>query len=203
MKHIRFNQTAVAPSKIVCVGRNYVAHIEELENEIPEQMVLFCKPNSAIGETFRYFSPKTRFEGEICMLMAEEAKVAGVGFGFDLTHADIQHYLKAKGLPWERAKAFDGSALFSRFVEAPQDLSQLRFRLLHNGRPVQQGDTRMMIYKPHTIIEEIGSFMTLEKGDIVMTGTPEGVDTYERGDRFDVTLFNGEEPLLQESWRVE
>lgn len=202
MKTIRFDDSTVTPSKIVCVGRNYVAHIEELGNERAEEMVLFCKPNSAVSDTLRYFSAQTRFEGEICLLMAEAGRIAGVGFGFDLTHADIQNRLKTKGLPWERAKAFDGSAVFSTFVEAPEDLSSLHFRLLHNGIPAQEGSVGLMLYKPRQIIDEIATFMTLEAGDIIMTGTPKGVGGYERGDRFDVTLFHARKPLLQHSWSV-
>ncbi len=203
MKSILIDHARRVPSKIVCVGRNYVEHIKELGNEKPERMVLFCKPNSAIDETFRYFSPHTRFEGEISLLMGEANRIEGVGFGFDLTHADIQNYLKKKGLPWERAKAFDGSAIFSRFVKAPQDLSSLGFTLLLNETVVQQADVALMIYKPREIIDEIASFMSLEKGDIVMTGTPKGVGTYERGDRFEAILYDGKKPLLKQKWSVQ
>ena len=201
MQTVTFQDRIVTPSKIVCVGRNYVEHIEELGNEMPENMVLFNKPNSALSSTFRYFGPNTRFEGEICLLV-ENGDIAGVGFGFDLTHADIQNYLKSKGLPWERAKAFDGSAVFSRFTTAPKELKEIGFRLFRNGRPAQEAHYELMIYKPRKIIEEIGSFMTLEDGDIVMTGTPKGVSTYKKGDLFKVELFSAEETLLTESWRV-
>ena len=201
MHRVIFENHPVTPSKIVCVGRNYVEHIEELGNEMPEKMVLFCKPNSAISSEFRYFSPHTRFEGEICLLI-EKGSIAGIGFGFDLTHADIQNRLKTKGLPWERAKAFDGSAIFSPFVAAPKDLRDIGFRLWHNSTLAQEAHYDLMIYKPHEIIEEIGTFMTLEEGDIVMTGTPKGVSTYQRGDRFDVELFSDDRVLLKQTWRV-
>ncbi len=201
MQTVTFKNETLTPSKIVCVGRNYVEHIKELGNEVPENMVLFNKPNSAISRNFRYFSPQTRFEGELCLLI-ENGKIAGVGFGFDLTHADIQNYLKSKGLPWERAKAFDGSAVFSRFTAAPKELKEIGFRLFRNGRPAQEAHYELMIYKPRQIIDEIGSFMTLEDGDIVMTGTPKGVSTYKKGDLFEVELFCAEETLLTQSWRV-
>ncbi len=201
MKTIRYNDRIVTPSKIVCVGRNYVEHIEELGNEIPENMVIFNKPNSAISDTFRYFGEETRFEGEIALLIIQ-GEIAGIGFGFDLTHADIQNRLKSKGLPWERAKAFDGSAIFTPFVEAPSDLNGIGFRLFRNGELVQEARYDLMIHKPRAIIEEIGAFMTLEPGDIVMTGTPKGVSTYERGDHFEVELFSQDDILLKNDWSV-
>ena len=202
MKTIRYNDRIVTPSKIVCVGRNYVGHIEELGNEMPENMVLFCKPNSAVSEHLRRFSPHTRFEGELCLLMGEKGEIAGIGFGFDLTHADIQERLKSKGLPWERAKAFDGSAVFSPFVDAPAEFSGIGFRLLRNGEPVQEARYDLMIHKPLAIVDEIETFMTLEPGDIVMTGTPKGVSTYRGGDRFEVEIFDRNAILLKKSWSV-
>ena len=201
MKTVRFQNRTVMPSKILCVGRNYVEHIHELDNEIPEEMVLFCKPNSAISDTLRYFSRATRFEGEICLLMGEEG-IEGVGFGFDLTRANFQNRLKAKGLPWERAKAFDGSAVFSSFIPAPDSLNNFGFRLYRNDSLVQEAKTDLMIYKPDTILQEIQSFMTLYPGDIVMTGTPKGVGTYEPGDRFEAVLLDGGKELLKEEWIV-
>ena len=202
MQTVTFQNRTLTPSKILCVGRNYVAHIEELGNETPDEMVLFIKPNSAISPTLRYFTSHTRFEGEICLLMGEKGRVEGVGFGFDLTHAHIQNRLKAKGLPWERAKAFDGSAVFAPFVPAPADLSKLGFRLHHNGRLAQEAHTRLMIHKPSAILEEIATFVTPEPGDIVMTGTPAGVSTYGRGDLFGVELLNGDGILLQKEWTI-
>jgi len=189
----------ITPSKIVCVGRNYVAHIEELGNEMPEAMVLFCKPNSAVSDTLRYFGEATRFEGEIC-LMVREGRFAAVGFGLDLTRADIQQHLKEKGLPWERAKAFDGSAVFGTFVPMDVPLTSLSLRLYRNGALVQQGGAELMIYKPETIFREIASFMTLEDGDIVMTGTPAGVGNYARGDRFRGEILSDGRVLVASEW---
>ncbi|WP_456433759.1 fumarylacetoacetate hydrolase family protein [Nitratifractor sp.] len=199
MHTVTFGSRRVTPSKIVCVGRNYVAHIEELGNEMPDSMVLFNKPNSALTDTLRYFTPQTRFEGELCFLI-KGGRIAGVGFGFDLTHADVQNRLKAKGLPWERAKAFDGSAVMSPFVPFDGDWSGLGFTLRRNGAIVQEATCERMIYKPDAILAEIGTFMTLEDGDVVMSGTPEGVSTYEAGDRFEVVVYRGKEELLHHSW---
>ena len=202
MKSVQFENKTLIPSKIVCVGRNYVGHIKELGNEMTESMVLFCKPNSAISDNLCYFTPYTRFEGEICLLM-DQGRIEGIGFGFDLTHAHIQNTLKQKGLPWERAKAFDGSAIFSDFIEAPKALSNIGFRLWHNDTLAQEANYNFMIHKPETIVKEIQTFMTLERGDIIMTGTPKGVSTYKMGDRFRVELFDKDAILLEKEWRVD
>jgi len=154
MKSIRYNQIETVPSKVVCIGRNYVEHIEELGNEIPENMVVFNKPNSAISDTLHYFTEKTRFEGEICFLI-ENGSIAGVGFGLDLTHAGIQNRLKNKGLPWERAKVFDNSAVLSEFVPFSGDMHHLHMKLTVNDELVQFANYDLMIYKPDVMVEEI------------------------------------------------
>ena len=187
------------PSKVVCIGRNYVEHIEELGNEMPENMVIFNKPNSAVTETLRYFEPQTRFEGELCLLILK-GEIAGIGFGLDLTHAETQNRLKAKGLPWERAKAFDGAAVLSDFIPFEGSLEKIRFELFRNGRLAQHAHYDLMIYKPAEMLEEIRSFMTLEDGDIIMTGTPKGVSTYERNDRFEAVIYEGDREILRHGW---
>ncbi len=199
MNTITFSGRQIAPSKVVCVGRNYVEHIEELGNEMPENMVLFNKPNSAVTSTLKHFGPETRFEGELCLLI-EGGNIVGLGFGLDLTHADIQNRLKAKGLPWERAKAFDGAAVFGSFVPFDGPLEDVRFELYRNDALAQHADYHLMIYKPLEILDEIRSFMSLEDGDIVMTGTPKGVATYEKGDRFEAVIYNGEDEVLRTHW---
>jgi 2-keto-4-pentenoate hydratase/2-oxohepta-3-ene-1,7-dioic acid hydratase in catechol pathway len=199
MNRLRFGNREVTPSKVVCIGRNYVEHIEELGNEMPENMVIFNKPNSAVTDTLRWFGPETRFEGEICLLI-EGGRIAGLGFGLDLTHAHIQNRLKAKGLPWERAKAFDGAAVLSDFVPFDGDITQVRFELFRNDALAQHADYDLMIYKPAEMLKELRSFMTLEDGDIIMTGTPKGVSTYERGDRFRARVYEGETLLLETEW---
>lgn len=202
MKHIIFDQQKVIPSKIVCIGRNYVEHIKELNNEIPSDMVIFNKPNSSISDTLHYSDPDCRFEGELCLLI-KESKIAGLGLGLDLTHAALQNRLKHKGLPWERAKAFDGSAVLSAFVPFEGTLNDLHFELYHNHALLQHAHYDLMMYKPDEIIEEIQQFMTLEEYDIVMTGTPKGVGTYQKGDRFEMKLFHQDKLLLRSIWRVK
>ena len=189
------------PSKVVCIGRNYVEHIEELGNEMPESMVLFNKPNSAVTGELRYVNEACRFEGELCFLVAK-GRLYGVGFGLDLTKADVQNGLKAKGLPWERAKAFDGSAVLGGFVPLEVPLEALRMELWLNGKLQQHADYGLMIHKPEAMLEEIESFMTLEEGDVIMSGTPKGVATYRRGDCFVGRVYAGERLLLEAAWNA-
>lgn len=184
MNTVRVNGRPLSPAKIVCVGRNYVAHIAELGNSVPDEMVVFLKPNSAIGDVLLCAHGEAlHYEGEIC-LMVEKDEFTAAAFGLDLTKRALQQRLKAQGLPWERAKAFDGSALFSEFVPLPAGWQELSVELDINGVAVQRGTTGLMQYKPHAILAEIGTFMTLNDGDIVMTGTPKGVGLVHAGDEF-------------------
>ena len=192
----------LTPSKIVCVGRNYVEHIEELGNEIPEEMVVFIKPNSAISETLRATHQEPlHYEGEICFVV-ENGRFSAVGFGLDLTKRALQSKLKAKGLPWERAKAFDGAALFSDFVELIADTASLSLTLDIDGRRAQSGKTSMMLYKPETILAELKTFLTLNDGDIVMTGTPAGVGIIQAGDLFEGQVWAGGQPVASGRWQA-
>ncbi len=199
MKQITLNNKKITPSKVVCIGRNYVEHIEELSNETPDTMVVFNKPNSAITETLHFISDDTRFEGEICFLIQDE-KIAGIGFGLDLTKADIQNKLKQKGLPWERAKAFDGSAVLGNFVPFEGDVKQLRMELYINDKLVQFANYDLMIYKPLEMITEIQSFMSLEDGDIIMSGTPKGVGSFKKGDKFVGRVYCADNVLIESKW---
>lgn len=201
MKTVNYKNQKCEVSKVVCIGRNYVEHIEELGNEIPSSMVVFNKPNSALSDRLYYFSQACRFEGEICFLIRAN-KIAAVGFGLDLTHADIQNHLKSKGLPWERAKAFDNSAVLSDFVSIGEDLSSLQMKLYVNDILVQFATYDLMMYKPHTMLSEIQSFMTLEDNDIIMSGTPKGVGTYKIGDRFIGQVFSEGTLLVEKEWIV-
>jgi 2-keto-4-pentenoate hydratase/2-oxohepta-3-ene-1,7-dioic acid hydratase in catechol pathway len=201
MKSIKFNNRPVFPSKIICVGRNYVEHITELGNEVPSQMVLFNKPNSAISPKLHYISPDTRFEGELCFLIQDNA-IAGIGFGLDLTQANIQNELKSKRLPWERAKAFDASAVLSDFVAFDCDITQIRFDLYINRKLIQWGSYDLMIYKPDEILKEIQSYMSLEDGDIIMSGTPKGVANYQKGDIFVAKVYCANKVILEKCWVV-
>jgi 2-keto-4-pentenoate hydratase/2-oxohepta-3-ene-1,7-dioic acid hydratase in catechol pathway len=201
MQAVTVKGAAVTPSKIVCVGRNYVAHIEELGNDIPDDMVVFIKPNSAISTVLHSQAggEELHFEGEIVLLVAG-GKFAAVGFGLDLTRRELQSTLKKKGLPWERAKAFDGAALFSDFVALPPDIDQLALQLDIDGERAQAGGVALMIYRPTAILEELRKFTTLEDGDLVMTGTPEGVGPIHRGERFEGRILSGDKVLVSASW---
>lgn len=203
MNSVNFETEEITPSKVVCVGRNYVEHIKELNNEMPSQMVLFNKPNSAITNTLNYFSPTHRFEGEICFLI-KDGKINGVGFGLDLTNRDAQEYAKSKGLPWERAKAFDKSAVLSHFVEIEEDeINSLKMELYINGNLQQLATIDLMIYKPDTILKEIQSFMSLKDGDIIMSGTPKGVGSYNKGDIFEAKIFIGDKEIINTTFKAK
>jgi len=202
MRSILFDNTPIAPSKIVCIGRNYVEHIHELNNEIPSSMVVFNKPNSAISNTLKFISEDTRFEGEICFLIMNQT-IAGIGFGLDLTKADLQNHLKSKGLPWERAKGFDDSCVLSTFVPFNVPLESLRMTLHINNKLIQEATYNLMIYKPLEMINEIKSFMNFEDGDIIMSGTPKGVSTYSIGDTFIGRIYSDEKLLVESQWVVK
>ncbi len=201
MKTINYNNKKITPSKVVCIGRNYVEHIKELDNETPDSMVIFNKPNSAVTDKLNYFYEDTRYEAEICFLIIDN-KIDGIGFGLDLTHAFIQNKMKQKGLPWERAKSFDGSAVFSEFVKFDGNLEDIKLQLFINDALIQEATYDLMIYKPNTMIDEIKTFMSFENGDIVMSGTPKGVGTYNKGDKFEGKIYHNDKLLIINSWIV-
>ncbi len=196
MKSIRYHDSKITPSKVICVGRNYVEHIKELNNETPDTMVLFNKPNSAISDTLYYIQEDCRFEGEICFLIKDK-QIEGIGFGLDLTKAGIQNKMKAKGLPWERAKAFDNAAVMSEFVKFEGDIKTIEMKLFVNDTLAQHATYDLMIYKPDEILAEIDSFMSLEDGDIIMSGTPKGVETYKQGDIFKAQILVKKKLILE------
>lgn len=201
MNTISVNGNTVQPSKILCVGRNYRAHIEELGNEIPDSMVVFNKPNSAISDTLYSDINKQplHYESELAFTV-KEGKLDAVGFGLDLTKRALQSALKAKGLPWERAKAFDGAALFSAFVTLPKDIEGLSLQLNVDGEHRQAGGISLMIYTPVQIIRELETFTTLEDGDIIMTGTPAGVGEIKAGQGFDGEVLLAGKTLVSATW---
>ncbi|MBE9538363.1 MAG: fumarylacetoacetate hydrolase family protein [Proteobacteria bacterium] len=200
MQTVIVNGQSVTPSKVVCIGRNYVAHIEELGNEIPDQMVVFNKPNSAISNTlYSSLDEPLHYEGELAFVV-KSGKLAAVGFGLDLTKRTLQSKLKEKGLPWERAKAFDGAALFSEFVPLPSGVDELSLRLTIDNELRQAGGVSLMMYKPQTILQELAKFTTLEDGDIIMTGTPKGVGVVNAGECFKGQVLTGKEVLISTSW---
>ena len=203
MGSVVFKGQSVRPGKVVCVGKNYAAHIEEMASVPAENMVVFMKPATSIGtELFAALDEPLHYEGEICLLM-QGGEVAGVGFGLDLTKRETQAKLKAAGLPWERSKAFTGSALFSEFVAAPKDLSQLGVELEVDHAVRQKGDVNLMLYPPDVILKELNQFLVLEDFDIVMTGTPAGVGAIQAGERFCGRVFHDEQELVSAEWLAQ
>ena len=201
MRTVNFAGNAIAPAKIICIGRNYVAHIQELGNETPDDMVVFLKPNSALGSVLHASrdAEPLHYEGELAFII-ESGTLGGVGFGLDLTRRELQSTLKAKGLPWERAKGFDGAALFSNFVPIPADLKMLELYLHVDGELRQHGGVAQMIYKPGQILDELRSFLTLDDGDIIMTGTPAGVGEVCAGQAFSGSAAVAGETLVSGHW---
>jgi len=203
LQTISFENQLIAPSKIVCIGRNYVEHIKELANEIPDEMVIFNKPNSAISTKLNAFHKQEQlhYEAELCFLY-QGGKFIAVGFGLDLTKRGLQGKLKAKGLPWERAKSFDGSAVFSEFVAIDDINNSLTLELTIDDKLIQQGGVELMMHKPQQILTEITRFMTLEDGDVIMTGTPKGVGVIEGGAYFSAKVLLNSETLLSQTWQA-
>jgi 2-keto-4-pentenoate hydratase/2-oxohepta-3-ene-1,7-dioic acid hydratase in catechol pathway len=204
MNTIKLASEQIAPSKIVCIGRNYFEHIQELGSEIPDSMVIFTKPNSSISNKLRStIDEPIHYEGEICFTV-KQGRLLAVGFGLDLTKRDLQFRLKGKGLPWERAKAFDGAACFSEFIPlGDTPIESLSLQLDINGKETQSGGYPLMIYKPQDILQEISSFMTLNDGDIIMTGTPKGVGVINPQDHFSAKILSAEATLISQEWVAE
>lgn len=177
--------------KIICVGRNYIDHINELSNEKPENPVLFMKPDTALlNKEMPFpipdFSDNVQYEVELVVKINKVGKYIQpefahkyydkIALGIDFTARDVQQQLKDKGLPWERAKAFDNSAVVSDFfAKEKYDLSQLGFSLHRNQQLVQSGNTRDMLWKIDELIANISTYFTLKTGDLIYTGTPAGV----------------------------
>lgn len=200
MKKIKLEKQAIYPSKIICVGRNYAEHIEELKNETPTEPVIFIKPNSAISNNLCiHIKDEIHYEGEIVFLV-QAGKLHAVGFGLDLTKREIQAQLKTKGLPWERAKAFDASAVFSEFIIYDGKIEDLRMELYINDKLVQQAGYDLMLNKPQYLLDEIKTFLSLEDGDLIMTGTPKGVGKVNPGDVFSGKIFEKDKLLAIAEW---
>ncbi len=197
--------------KIICIGRNYAAHIEELKNEKPGQPVVFLKPDTALvkgGVPFYYpdFSTNIHHEVELVLKISKEGKYIQpqfahryfeeIGLGIDFTARDLQDQCKAKGLPWEIAKAFNGSAPIGEFKPVADlgDLKNIDFHLEINGELKQKGNTSLMLFDFATIISYISQFFTLKKGDLIYTGTPAGVGPVQPGDQ--LIGFIGNEKML-------
>ena len=189
--------------KIICVGRNYVAHAKELNNEIPDEPVLFLKPDTALLRNNDPFyipewSQDVHHEVELIVRINKLGKnidkkfahryYEEIGLGIDFTARDVQNGLKDKGLPWEKAKAFDYSAVICpEFVKIDSlaDLSSIGFRLDVNGKTVQEGNSALMIFSFDSIISHVSKYFTLKMGDLIFTGTPAGVGSVKIGDRLE------------------
>lgn len=198
--------------RIFCIGRNYAEHIEELSNERPGEPVIFTKPDTALlrsGDAFYYpdFSQDVHHEVEIVLKISKTGKNISAQFapnyydelavGIDFTARDIQSKLKAKGLPWDLAKGFDGSAPVSGFVAKTRfaDVKNLTFGLHVNGQERQRGNTSMMLWDFDAQIAFLSRYFTLRQGDLLFTGTPAGVAGVQVGDR--LTAFIEGETLLE------
>lgn len=182
--------------KIVCIGRNYDAHAKELGNAIPAEPVVFLKPESALIPlrgpiTLPSFSKDVHHEIELVFVIGRKngkTMADKVTVGLDLTARDVQQELKAKGLPWEKAKAFDGSAYVAETRSAMESFPSghhIDFMLKKNGHEVQSGHSGQMIFDVNTLIAHVGRYMTLDAGDLLFTGTPAGVGALAPGDRLE------------------
>lgn len=189
--------------KIICVGRNYVAHAKELNNEVPHEPVLFLKPDTALLRNNDPFyipdwSDNLHHEVELVVKINRIGKnidtkfahryYEEIGLGIDFTARDVQDKLKEKGLPWEKSKAFDHSAVICREfvnVDALPDRNAINFRLDINGKAVQQGNSSLMIFSVDNIISQVSKYFTLKIGDLIYTGTPAGVGPVKIADRLE------------------
>lgn len=189
--------------KLICIGRNYSDHAKELSSEPSEQPVVFLKPDTALlppGQPFMKpaYSREVHYEIEVVLRMGRAARsigtekaldyVDGISVGLDFTARDVQKTLKEKGLPWEKAKAFDGSAVIGKLLPVLEFKEQglldsgISFELRRNGQTVQSGNSRDMLFSFPEILAEASQILTLQRGDLVFTGTPAGVGPVETGD---------------------
>ena len=185
--------------KLICIGRNYAKHIEELQNERPDEPVVFLKPDSAIllkqhPFVIPEFSSDIHHEIELIVKISKVGKYIEPKFahkyyeeisvGIDFTARDVQQTLKDKGLPWEKAKAFDGSAVIGSFISKKvfSSLESINFELTNNGKTVQKGNSSLMLWKIDELIAYVSQYFTLKIGDIIFTGTPEGVAVVQPND---------------------
>lgn len=193
--------------KIICIGRNYTDHIKELSNEKPVDPIIFIKPDTAILHTEQVFfipefTQNIHHEVEVLVKISKvgkhiEEKFAHkyyeeIGLGIDFTARDIQDKLREKGLPWEKAKAFDNSALVGDFLPKLEfkDLNNINFHLTKNGETAQKGNTNQMLWKVDELIAHISTYFTLKQGDIIFTGTPAGVSKINPGDYLEGFIEN-------------
>jgi 2-keto-4-pentenoate hydratase/2-oxohepta-3-ene-1,7-dioic acid hydratase in catechol pathway len=200
---IELYDTSYIPRRVFCIGRNYRAHVAELNNTVPESPVVFIKPTTSLIPknsiiTMPSHGNDLHYETELVVLIGQEGRpenpedthrfVEGLSLGLDLTLRDVQSGLKKKGLPWEKAKGFDGSAPLGTFVSYKPgiDLGNISFTCEINGEERQQGNTGNMIFSIPTLLMELSRIWVLKPGDLVFTGTPEGVGSLHSGDTITV-----------------
>lgn len=193
--------------KIICIGRNYLSHVKELDNALPTEPMFFMKPETALlpaGEPFPYpdFSKEIHYETELVLRICKSGKAIdekvateyydAITVGIDFTARDLQSQCKAKGHPWEMAKAFDYSAPIGEFkkISELRNPDDIAFGMKLNGEWVQQGHSRDMIFSFDKIIAHVSRFVTLKEGDIIFTGTPQGVGEVHVGDKLELFLEN-------------
>ncbi len=197
----------ISIGKVVCVGRNYAAHAQELGNEIPKSPILFMKPASSVASVrsdimrpdSAYYG-NTHYEAELCVQLSADLSnatvaqaqqaISGVTLGLDLTLRDLQTELKQKGHPWERAKCFDGACVLADWVD-PQafgDFSNVHYQLYINDELKQDGDSALMLFPVYELLAEISHAFSLQAGDVIMTGTPSGVGILHAGDELKLVL---------------
>lgn len=191
--------------KIICIGRNYADHVKEMSSEIPDEPVIFMKPKSALLQVhtpFYYpeFTNELHYECELVLRVCKNGKYIqerhaanyynGISVGIDFTARDIQEECKAKGLPWEKAKAFDNSAAVGKFIDVTPDLKRnnINFRLTKNNEEVQKGNSGKMIFSFDSIISHISNYFSLNIGDLIFTGTPAGVGECVVGDQLEAFI---------------
>ena len=192
--------------KIICIGRNYVDHIDELKNDIPKNPIFFFKPSicKLEGSNFKIpdFSSDIHHEIEIIYKISKSGKnipisdsinyISGIGLGIDFTARDIQSKFKEKGLPWSISKSFDNSAAISKFksLDEFKDIENIDFSLTKNTAKIQSGNSKLMIFKIEYLIHYISQFISLEENDIIFSGTPKGVNKLKVGDKLEGYIEN-------------
>ncbi|MFM1829559.1 MAG: hypothetical protein RL624_1800 [Bacteroidota bacterium] len=195
--------------KIICIGRNYAEHAKELNNAVSASPVVFLKPKSSLlqGTTFYYpeFTKDLHYECEVVVKICKNGKHIKEKFaknyyqqitvGIDFTARDLQQQQKEKGLPWEIAKAFDGSAVVGKFIDIPADVQAVNFSLHKNNLLVQEGHTKDMLFTIDHIIAYVSQFFSLHTGDLIFTGTPAGVGPVVIGDQLKGAIE--QEPLFE------
>jgi len=203
MNSVNYDGEKCFPSKIVCVGLNYINHIKEVDHSLPTEPVLFIKPNSSISSTLESQNyDGFHYEGEISFIV-KDSGIAGIGFGFDVTKRNLQNELISKSLPWERSKAFDASAVFTDFISFNCEFDDISMILMKNDVIVQEGAVTSMLFKPEHLLENIKQSFSLEDYDILMTGTPSGIGNFITGDVFTCKICCKNDVLINKQYIVE